>query len=84
MLLANLIIVFVRERYRLEGCVLCLDQEVDRISALMQKQKDDFVESQIRNGMLVNETESLLKQAASHFIGNCIDVVAVFYEEYVI
>ena len=48
--IVNLIIVFLRERYQLQGCVLCLDQEVDKITGYVQVQKDRFVQSQIRDG----------------------------------
>lgn len=37
--LLNIIIVFLRERFELHGCVLCLDRKVDKISALLQEQK---------------------------------------------
>jgi len=33
--IVNLLIVFLRERFELKGCVLCVDEEVDRISALV-------------------------------------------------
>ena len=48
--IVHLIIVFLRERYQLQGCVLCLDQEVDKITDYVQVQKDRFVQSQIRDG----------------------------------
>ena len=31
----HVIIVLLRERFELQGCVLCIDQEVDKISALV-------------------------------------------------
>jgi len=34
--LVNLVIVLLRERFELEGCVLCIEKEVDKISVLVQ------------------------------------------------
>lgn len=57
----NLVIVYLRERFELQGCVLCIDQEVDRISAMVQTQTNNFVQSQIRHGLEPNSQENLLK-----------------------
>ena len=39
----NFIIVLLRERFELEGCVFCVEKEVDKISALVSTQRDNFV-----------------------------------------
>ena len=49
--IVNLIIVFLRERFELKGCVLCVDENVDRISAMVKTQTNKFVQSQIRDGL---------------------------------
>ena len=59
----NLIIVFLRERFELKGCVLCVDEEVDRISAMVQTQTNKFVQSQIQDGLEPNDYQNLLTQA---------------------
>ena len=34
--IVNILIVFLRERFELNGCVLCIEKEVDKISAIVQ------------------------------------------------
>ena len=41
--LVNLLIVYLRERFELEGCVLCIEKEVDKISGFVQCEADKFV-----------------------------------------
>lgn len=77
--LVNLIFIFLRERFELEGCVLCIEKEVDKIQALVQTQRDNFVQSQIRDGLEPNNSESLLKQATWHFCRSLLDMLNIVY-----
>ena len=60
-------------------CVLCIEKEVDKIQALVQTQRDNFVQSQIRDGLEPNNSESLLKQATWHFCRSLLDTLNTVY-----
>ena len=82
--MVNLIIVFLRERFELQGCALCIDEEVDRISALVQSQTDKFVRKQIEQGLTINSDGSHLMQAASHYFTRLLDRLIDFYEHEIV
>ena len=79
-----MIIVLVRERYELEGCALCIEKEVDKISALMQTHSDNFVQSQIRDGLEPNSSESLLKQATEYYLRGFLHTINIMYQEQIV